>query len=353
MNRQAHAQSVARSKTPLVIAASAASAALVALAAACSEPPPPPPPPAPVAKTAEARLQRYQECWGYFNTKAWDQFQTCYSEDATSEDIDSPQPPVRGRAAILEATKAQFAPFSDRRGELQLVLGNGLHVVGVALWQGTNDGPMTGPDGKSMPATNKKVGMLMAHLGEFDALGNAVVRDASYVEEGTMMAQLGISKAPARAVMTPTGAPAKVVVARNDATETANLAAVRALLDANNAHDLKTIEAAMADGYKLIEIGRPADMDAKGAMASTKELYVGFPDVKFTSTNLWAAGDYVVMTGNLEGTNTGDMKSMGLKKTGKKVKSQFLEICRFENGKIKEDWLFYNGAAFAAQLGLQ
>jgi predicted ester cyclase len=331
----------------------AATALVVTIACSGAEPPPPPPPPAPPVLSAEARVQRYQDCWGYFNTKAWDQFQTCYTDAATSEDIDSGRPILRGRPAIIEAAKAQAVPFSDRRGELQLVLSHGPHIVGVALWHGTNDGAMPGPDGKPMPATNKKVGLPTAHLAEFDATGSSVVRDASYFEEGTMMAQLGLSKAPARAAMAPSGAPVKVVIAKNDATEAANVAAMQAMMAASNAHDIKAMTAGMADGYKMIEIGRPADMDAKAALASTKEMLSAFPDVKFTNLNVWAAGDYVVATGNFEGTNTGDIKSMGVKKTGKAVKSQFLEICRFENGKIKEDWLFYNGAAFAAQLGLK
>jgi predicted ester cyclase len=68
---------------------------------------------------------------------------------------------------------------------------------------------------------------------------------------------------------------------------------------------------------------------------------------------MWAAGDYVVFTGTLSGTNTGDMPSAGIKKTGKKVNVHFCEIVKFEGGKQVEDYLFFNGAAFAAQLGLK
>src|SRR5436190_12912984 len=60
---------------------------LMGFAAACSEsaPPPPPPPPAPVVKTAQERAAMYQACWQQFNDKAWDKFQNCYTETATSE----------------------------------------------------------------------------------------------------------------------------------------------------------------------------------------------------------------------------------------------------------------------------
>ena len=75
-----------------------------------------------------------------------------------------------------------------------------------------------------------------------------------------------------------------------------------------------------------------------------------FPDVKITPVSSWAAGDYVVVTGTFEGTNTGDMPSMKMKKTGNKVSAHFLEIFQFDKGKVTNDWLFYNGAAFATQL---
>jgi len=205
-----------------------------------------------------------------------------------------------------------------------------------------------------MPATNKKVGLLMAHIVEFDATGMQVTRDTGYFEEGTMLAQLGVLKQPARPVMAPTGTAATVVIARNDAAETANLAAARAMVETFNKHDLKGLEATMADNYKLIEIGQSADKDKKGSLASTKEFFAGFPDVASTPTSTWAAGDYVVIEGSISGTNKGPLPSMGITKaTGKTVKGRFFEILKYENGKIIEDWLFYNGAAFAAQLGLK
>ena len=65
---------------------------------------------------------------------------------------------------------------------------------------------------------------------------------------------------------------------------------------------------------------------------------------------MWAAGDYVVVAGTFEGTNLGDMPSAGMKKTGKKVSAHFFELFKLENGLCKDDWLFYNAAAMAAQL---
>jgi len=329
-----------------------AAAALVTVAA-CSEPAPPPPPPAPPVATPEQRALWYQGCWDHYNNKQWDQFQNCYSENAVSEAVDATPALASGRAAIVERDKAEAVAFPDRKGEVRVILVNGDHMASVALYTATNTGEMPGPDGKPMKPTGKAIGVLFGHVIDTDATGARAVRDAGYFDQGTLMAQLGLNPAPARAPEKPTGAAAQVVIARNDATEKANLDATRAAIDAFNKHDLKAIETSTPENYKLIEIAQPKDLDKKGSLASLKELFGGFSDATLTPQSMWAAGDYVVVEGTLTGTNTGDLKSMGLKKTGKKVTLRYFDVVRFENGKGVDEWLIYNGAAFAGQLGLK
>jgi len=329
-------------------------AAVLVGAAACSEPPPPPPPAAPTVASPEARAQFYQGCWAHYNNKAWDQFQNCYAETAVSEAVDSTTPADNGRAAIVEHDKALAESFPDRRGEPRLILINGERIATIALYTATNTGPMPGPDGKPMPATGKSVGLLIGHTLEMDATGSVAVRDASYLDEGTMMAQLGLNPAPAPPAEKATGAPPTVVLATNDATETANLAEARKIFDAVNAHDVAALTAATPDNYKAFEPSSPTPKDKKASLQGMQEMFGAFPDVRITPTRMWAAGDYVAIEGTFEGTNTGPMPSMGMKKgTGNKVSVRFLEFMKFENGQCTEDWLFYNGAAWAAQLGLK
>jgi predicted ester cyclase len=327
---------------------------VVLMHGACSEPAPPPPPPSPPVKTPEQRVQLYQACWDQFNNQQWEQFQNCYAENAVSEAVDANPPSITGRTAIIERAKLEVAPFPDRRGEVRVLLLNGDRVASLALYTATNTGPLPpAPEGKPAPPTNKSIGMLIAHTIELDPTGAHAVREATYVDEGTMMAQLGLSPAPARKAEKATGAPAQVVIARNDDRERANIEVVRRSFAALNAHDAKGVADTMASNYKAIEIGLPKDNDRNAALASLKEMLSGFPDVKITPVTMWAAGDYVVVTGTFEGTNLGNLPSMGVKKTGKKVSAHFFELFRLENSLCVEDWLFYNGAAFAAQLGLK
>jgi predicted ester cyclase len=334
-----------------------AAAVLAALASACSEPAPPAPPPAatPAPATAEARVKLYTTCWDQFNSKALDQFQNCFADNAFSEVVDSAsQPPITGRAAIMDVIKKEAESFPDRHGELKLVLANGSRIAGVALYTATNTGPMPGPDGKPMPATNKKVGLLIGHTIELDAMGTHAARESAYIEEETLAGQLGLSKHPVRPVMAASGGVPEIVIAKNDAKETANIAAVRAMIDAGNKHDMKAIEAMLTDDYKLVEIGQSKDLDKKAAIASNKDFVKAFPDITSTASDVWAAGDYVVIVGKVEGTNKGAFPGMGIMKpSGKKFTGRFLEICKMENGKVKQDWLFYNGSTLAPQLGLK
>jgi predicted ester cyclase len=303
--------------------------------------------------TAEQGVDFYRKCWGHFNARAWDAFQSCYTADASSESIDFGEPSAKGRAAIIEAAKAELAPNPDARGELQLVLANGAHIVGLALWKGTHTAPMPGPDGQPIPATGKKFGFLMANTVELDADRTGVQAEANYVEIGTLLGQLGLSKAPVRAVAETGAASPTVVIAKNDEAEAKNVAAVQAQLAAFNKHDLAAADAAVAGNYVLHEIATPADTNKKQSLASLKDLFKAFSDVRLTPSLVYGAGDYVVVQGTFDGTNDGPMPALGLKKgTGKSVKSQFIEVFRFENGKVAEDWLFYNGASFAGQLGL-
>jgi predicted ester cyclase len=97
----------------------------------------------------------------------------------------------------------------------------------------------------------------------------------------------------------------------------------------------------------------PADQTAKESDAGVQEFFRAFPDAKLAPESIWGAGNYVVATGRFEGTNKGQMPAMGIRRpTGKTVSLRYLDITRWEKGKIKEEWLFYDGLAFMGQLGL-
>jgi len=325
-------------------------------AAACGgEPPkaeaPAPPPPKP--KTVQEKVARYQECWRYVNTKAWDPFRGCLADNMTSEAMGSGRPAMTSADQVVADLKSFRESFSDIDGTLQIILTKDDTVVSLAQLNGTNDGPMPGPGGKPMQPTKKAVGYLLGHVIHFDAMGDKATREEEYSDTPTMLAQLGVSKAPARPVMPKSTAKPVVVIASGSETEQKNADTFKAQLEVFNKHDLKAIEGFNAPGAVFRDMSAPKDTDAKGNLVALNAFIRAFPDCKLVTTSVWGAGDYVVAQGTFEGTNKGAAPAMGIRKaTGKTVKLPFLEITKFENGKIKEDTVVYDSMAMAQQLGL-
>lgn len=307
--------------------------------------------PKPVPLTAEQRVKAYQAGWAAFNAKDFAKFQSIWAENATSEMLDM-GPPLVGPVAITETGAKGFAAgFPDATGDVQLTLVNGNQVLGVVLMRGTNTGTYVTPMGP-VPATNKKVGFLAAHSIELNDAGKAVKEVMAY-DGGTVAGQLGLLPMPHRKVIETGWTEKPVVVATGSDTEKANLAAFAKQVEGFNKHDAAAALGAAADGLVFSEQNEPADRTGKKeGLKGFEQMLKAFPDAKLEVKSSWAAGDYVVATGLWTGTNTGDMPGMKMKKTGKTVSVHVIEIDKFVSGKVTNVWLFSNGAAAAAQLGL-
>jgi len=307
--------------------------------------------PKPVPLTPEQKIKAYQAAWTEFNAKDFAKFQALWADNATSEMLDM-GPPLNGAAAITETGAKAFATgFPDVTGEIQLTLVNGNNVFGVVLLRGTNTGPLVTPKGP-LPATGKKIGFLAAQTVELNDTGKAVKEVVAY-DEGTVAGQLGQMQVPHRKALEAGWAEKPVVVASGSEVEKANLAAFTKGVEAFNKHDASAALATAADDIVFSKLSAPADLTGKKEVQKgLEESFKAFPDVKLDVKSAWSAGDYVVSTGTWSGTNTGDMPAMKMKKTGKSVSVHFIEVDKFVGGKTKNIWLFTNGAAAAAQLGL-
>jgi predicted ester cyclase len=319
----------------------------------CSSPAPSPTPaPTPKPVTAEERVKWYQDCWADFNDKKWDEFKGCYAANVTSQQVGYGKD-VAGPDAIVAGSVAFSKSAPDVHGEGQLILVNGLRIASAYILKGTNSGPLTGPDGKETPATNKKFGLMFGHAVDLDPAGLKVVKEIGVQDSGTFASQLGLSKAPARPVIDKGADAPKIVIAKDDATEAANVDVEKAQLEVWNKHDAAGVDAYFAEDMVFHDMSGPKDSNKKESSMMNKAYWKGFSDAKINPSSIWGAGDYVVLVGNFEGTNDGAFPEMGLKKaSGKKVLAPFLEIDRLEGGKFKEGWLFLDGGTFAAQLGL-
>ncbi|HEY1533934.1 MAG TPA: nuclear transport factor 2 family protein [Polyangiaceae bacterium] len=308
--------------------------------------------PKPVPLTADQKLKFYQDGWAAFNAKDLAKFQAIvFADNASSEHLDM-GPPLVGASSIIEqGIKPFVTAFPDTTGEVELTLLNGNTLVGLVLFRGTQTGTLMTPNGP-VPPTGKKIGLYSAHIVELNDAGKAQ-KEIMADDGGTMAGQLGLMNMPHRKVVDTGWAEKPVVVASGSDGEKANVAAFTKEVEGFNKHDAASAMGTAADDIVFSEMSAPADrVGKKEALKGVEEMFKGFPDAKLDIKSVWGAGDYVVATGTWTGTNTGDIPSMKLKKTGKAVTQQFVEIDKFAAGKTKNIWLFSNGAAAAAQLGL-
>jgi ketosteroid isomerase-like protein len=301
----------------------------------------------------EALANRYVSCWNLYNDKEWQRFGECYSEDAVSTFPDSGQPELKGRDAIVEANGKKFtAAFSDAKGSAELVLVNGRQVASIALLTGTNDGPVAVPGRGQIAATNKQLGQHVFRAAKFDQ-NNQVEQETRLRDLGSMLSQLGQSEAPGRAAdMAPSAGSPNIVVAKNDATEQANVDLIRKSFQDLEKEDAEAIEAVLADDIVESDQAAPEDLKGKQAVLDSTKTFLGaMGDIAVQCPSVWGAGDYVVSNCNLKAKNDGDMGKR-FKKTGKPVDVTVVEIAKVSDGKIQELWRFMNSVAFAQQLGL-
>lgn len=172
------------------------------------------------------------------------------------------------------------------------------------------------------------------------------------MDMATMLAQIGASQQPKRAVIeAPTAAPT-IVYATGDAAEAAAAERYRKEAEALGKQDLAGALANLADDVRWVDWSMPADLQGKPAVeASMKAIASAFPDASMTPQTVVAAADYVVACNRFKGTNSGMLPGTQIS-TGKPVDLGLCEIQRYADGKVVDNQVFLNELGMAAQLGL-
>jgi len=316
-------------------------------------PAPPPKPAAPTPLTGTALADKYKTCIGLVSDGKFDELQKdCLDPAYINHDINFPNP--RSAADVIGWFTAMRAGMPDMKMQPQIVMVSGRNLFAVNLITGTNTAPMKDPTGKDMPATNKKVGVLMFHkLAINDA--NVATEEWAYMDAATMMGQLG-APPPGMPPVRPAldkgldGAPI-VVVTADDAKEKTNLENAKKAIEAINAGKVADMMALMTPD--AVASDQASEKDNKGPKeidASMKMWFGAFKDAKLTVNNSYAAGDYVVNLGTFSGTNDKDIGK--LKRTGKTVNIDFAEVLHAKDGKADQVWRFRSGVQFAMQMAL-
>lgn len=120
--------------------------------------------------------------------------------------------------------------------------------------------------------------------------------------------------------------------------------------------DIDKAASMLADDVENILPGSPpgAANGLEGFRAFAKPFAVGFPDSAMENMTTIEAGDTIITEGVFTGTNTGPLETpMGtIPATGKKIALPFADIFVARDGKFVKHHLYFDQAAFMAQLGL-
>jgi steroid delta-isomerase-like uncharacterized protein len=82
-----------------------------------------------------------------------------------------------------------------------------------------------------------------------------------------------------------------------------------------------------------------------------EELLGAFPDFRIDVARVTSAGEVAVVEWKAEGTFTGS-PFQGILATGRRVRVRGVDCMRFEDGRLKHNTIYYDGASFARAIGL-
>ena len=254
-------------------------------------------------------------------------------------------PDLVGREAISAMWQRNFDFASGSKGAASRVFVKGDVVIVEFAWAGTHTGDMMG-----IKATEKPVGATGVDVMWFSPDG-LVKEQHTYTDMGTVMSQIGVSKAKGRPVPTlNAGAPA-MVFSTNAPDEAKNLESVNKMWAAIEKKSEADFVASVTDDGTWDDMTMPETMKGKAAgkkwLADTTK---AFPDMKVTSTNAWAIGDFVVTETSATGTHKGAF--MGIQPTKKAINLHMIEVVQFKDGKIVKGTTYGNGGEMMMQLGL-
>ncbi len=124
----------------------------------------------------------------------------------------------------------------------------------------------------------------------------------------------------------------------------------RAQVSAISRHDLDAMRALDAPDVvdDFVAVGVFAGVDA--VVGFFAELFTAIPDFRIDALTVTAQGDTAVVQWRASGTFNGG-SFQGVHATGRPVDLPGCDVMRFEGGLLKHNTVYYDGLAFARQIG--
>ncbi len=129
-----------------------------------------------------------------------------------------------------------------------------------------------------------------------------------------------------------------------------NIAAVRKYWNGFNDHNLAVWDEVCASDFVNHDPGLPTpDADLQTIKQTIGAMLAAFPDMTSSEDDIIADGDKIAVKRTMRGTHKGDF--MGIPATGKSIAFSGIWLAHLAEGKIKEQWVYFNAMGLLRQLG--
>ncbi len=312
--------------------------------------PPPPPPPAETAKPVEAPklsladaqklgLKTAGEALNGHDPK---KFASVYASDGTIAVAGLNE--VQGQAAIEQNMKEWFETFSKVKFGFSRVWVKNDQMAIEWVINGKHSGELFGVKG-----TEQEIGHSGFSIVSFSPDGK-VAQERRYGDLGTVMTQVGATKAKPRAVP-PVPAMPEMIFAKGAAEEDKNLdvaKAVLASLESRKEADYMKLVADDIEHDGLFHLDTAKGKDA--AKKFFKAFTTAFPDAKFEVKWGMSNNDYAILETVMTATHKGALGQ--IKATKRPVSLHLVDVLKIKDGKVARAWTFQNSLEMQTQLGL-
>ncbi len=140
--------------------------------------------------SVEDNLRVIDEIEKAVNARDWTRFDELHAESIVEYSPQKPEP-SKGIDAHRESMQGLITAFPDMRAENVRAFGQGDWVCTEISFTGTHKGPLAGPGGQTIPATNKPVRMTLCGVAKIE--GGRITEEHNYFDLLGMMAQLGLA----------------------------------------------------------------------------------------------------------------------------------------------------------------
>jgi hypothetical protein len=259
---------------------------------------------------------------------------------------------TRGRDRVVKAHEDAFGPFDGRRFVASRVwLTDSTQAVNSQAIEWTMTGTQAREWMKVAP-TNKNVaikGLTLLWTTDDGMITEVHV----YLDEDIVKAQLGAGPVELRKLAPPplpSGA-ATVTEHQGSAEETANVAALRGMIEALEDNREAAYVSNVTDAFTVVTLDESEPLHGKEAARTYfRNIRRAVRQVDTVIENAWGVGRYAIVEYSITGLQIAPLHRVSVAGDGgmHPLHTQFVDVAEFEGGKIARVWRYSDPASFAS-----